>query len=59
MLFPPSIFAIDYGVETVSTNASGTYQRLTLALGATATALWPRAFRLPFALVGGAPLFTC
>ena len=31
---------------------------LTLALGATATALRPRAFRLPFALVGGAPLFT-
>ena len=30
---------------------------LTLALGATATALRPRAFRLPTLLVGGAPLF--
>ena len=30
---------------------------LTLALGATAAALRPRAFRLPFALVAGAPLF--
>ena len=30
---------------------------LTLALGATATALRPRAFRLPPLLVGGAPLF--
>ena len=30
---------------------------LTLALGATATALRPRAFRLPALLVGGAPLF--
>ena len=31
---------------------------LTLALGATATALGPRAFRLPSALVASAPLFT-
>ena len=30
---------------------------LTLALGATATALRPRAFRLPPLLVGGAPFF--
>ena len=30
---------------------------LTKALGATATALRPRAFRLPPLLVGGAPLF--
>ena len=45
-------------VETISTNASGTHQPLTLALGATATALRPLAFRLPFALVAGAPLFT-
>ena len=46
-MFPSAMFIMEY--EKM--------EPLTLALGATATALCPRAFRLPPLLVGGAPLF--
>ena len=44
-------------VATVSQNAAGTHQPLTLALGATIASSRPRAFGLPSLLVGSAKLF--